>query len=59
MKNKKIIGSCRWCEQDVLRYRPFTLDCFYPMGIYHIKCFKKIIQQNKVLTGIAPIDTLG
>jgi len=59
MQNKKIIGACRWCEQPVVRSKKFTLDCFWPMSFYHIKCFKKILTQNKVLTGIASSDTLG
>lgn len=58
MKNK-IVGVCRWCEQPVLRSKKFTVDCYYPMSIYHIKCFPKIIRQNKVLSGIASTDTLA
>ena len=58
MKNE-IVGTCRWCEKPVLRSKKFTVDCYYPMGIYHIKCFPKIIIENKVLTGIAPNDRLA
>ena len=53
------IAKCRYCEQGVLRNKPFTLDCFYPMSFYHIKCFKNSLIQNKVLTSIASNDTLG
>jgi len=58
MKNEEIIDKCRYCEKDVLRHKPFTLDCFYPMSFYHIKCFKKLLIKNKVLKGIAKTDTL-
>jgi len=59
MKNNEIIGACRWCEQPVVRSKKFTLDCFWPMSFYHIKCFKNTLTQNKVLTSIASNDTLG
>jgi len=57
MKSKKI--TCKWCGNAILRHKPFTLDCFYPMSFYHIKCFKNSLTQNKVLTSIASSDTLG
>jgi len=52
------IAKCRYCEQGVLRHKPFTLDCYWPMSYYHIKCFKKILIKNKVLKVLAEIDTL-
>ena len=58
MKNE-IVASCRWCTNDIVRNKPFTLDCYFPMSFYHIKCFKNSLIQNKVLTGIATSDTLG
>jgi len=57
MQNKKI--TCKWCGNPIVRHKPFTLDCFYPMSFYHIKCFKNSLIQNKVLTSIASNDTLG
>ena len=58
MKSKEIVGLCRHCGLPVHRSKKFTLDCFWPMSFYHIKCFKAILTQNKVLTGIASTDTL-
>jgi len=52
------IAKCRYCEQGVLRHKPFTLDCYWPMSYYHIKCFKKILIKKKVLKALAEIDTL-